>query len=105
MNACKVNYKLFRREEFEKTLQPKRPILNWTELNLEVLKEVSWLEFIPTLPRKRYSEKSQFWLFENEVEGLALYLNMFHFSRMQYEMVVIADRGCSPLIWLYFSNV
>ena len=35
MNSCKVNYKLFRREEFEKTLQPKRPILNWTELNLE----------------------------------------------------------------------
>ena len=65
MNACKVNYKLFRREEFEKTLQPKRPILNWTELNLEVLKEVSWMEFIPTLPRKRYSEKSWFWLFEN----------------------------------------
>ena len=48
MNSCKVNYKLFRREEFEKTLQPKRPILNWTELNLEVLKEVSWMEFIPT---------------------------------------------------------
>ena len=39
-----------------------------------------------------------------EVEGLALYLNMFHFSRMQYEMVVISDRGCSPLIWLSFSN-
>ena len=39
-----------------------------------------------------------------EVEGLALYLNMFHFSRMQYEMVVIADRGCSPLIWLSFLN-
>ena len=49
MNACKVNYKLFRREEFEKPFSQKRPILNWTELNLEVLKEVSWLEFIPTL--------------------------------------------------------
>ena len=23
---------------------------------------------------------------------------------MQYEMVVIADRGCSPLIWLSFLN-
>ena len=35
MKACKVNYKLFRREEFEKPFSQKRPILNWTELNLE----------------------------------------------------------------------
>ena len=49
-------------------------------------------------------EKKEQIIMNNEVEGLALYLNMFHFSRMQYEMVVIADRGCSPLIWLSFLN-